>query len=103
MDILGYDSKLLVSFSNLFHVVVVGSFGLLDIRAEHGEARIHHAARKHGLTMDIGLQHFDIPLCTDKCSGTVELVPWPFLLPDVMATLQKSKCTCCAFFQVWFQ
>lgn len=49
------------------------------------ENRVHKAARRHELTMDAEISYFEIPLCTDRETGKIEMVPWPFLLPSDLA------------------
>ena len=34
--------------------------------------------------MAVELSYFELPVCTDRDAGTVELVPWPFLLPSTL-------------------
>ena len=54
------------------------------------ERRVHNAAARHALNLDVGITYSDIPVCTDPTTGDVELVPWPFLLPsDLVSFLNK--------------
>ena len=62
----------------------------LPCRAGQAEHRVHKAAQKRGLNMDVELSYFELPLCTDTDEGKMELVPWPFLLPSVLVSLQQQ-------------
>jgi hypothetical protein len=58
-------------------------------RAGQAERRVHKAAAKHNLNLDVEITYFQIPVCTDQSTGQVEFVPWPFLLPSDLASLLK--------------
>ena len=45
------------------------------------EAGVHAAATRMGLNMEASVTYLDLPMCTNESDGTIEMVPWPFLLP----------------------
>ena len=50
------------------------------------ENMLHNAAKRAGLSI-CDVQYLDLPICTGHCQDgtpTVEIQPWPFLLPSVM-------------------
>ena len=56
------------------------------LRAGQAERRVHKSAQRCGLNLDIDITYHEIPMCTDKDTQTVEMVAWPFLLPNDLAT-----------------
>ena len=64
---------------------------LIHPRAGQAERRVHQAAKKRGLAMDVRLATYQIPVCTNRERGTMELVDWPFLLPSVLDASFKMK------------
>lgn len=71
-------------------------------RVGEPELPVHLAARKHGLTLHVELSYFELPLCTDRDTGKVEMISWPFILPSSMVARSTELGKCVWWWWWWW-